>query len=148
MVKCFWLLFYRCYGRGSGICFQSHGYYVEDMLDWSWATFKADTQTGVLNFIFSVGKTEFDAPEWRHTTIQTTPPNKKHHSWESGEKKVELGKVGRKCKGHWVNGVREMITIAGWIYILAVSLQLAGAELLIWNYWSKPIKRKHSNMSA
>ena len=40
-----------------------------------------------------------------------------------------------------MNGVREMITIAGWIYILAVSLQLAGAELLIWNYWSKPIKQ-------
>lgn len=43
-----------------------------------------------------------------------------------------------------MNGVREMITIAGWIYILAVSLQLAGAELLIWNYWSKPIKQLKS----
>ena len=38
----------------------------------------------------------------------------------------------------------EMLTIAGWIYILAVSLQLAGAELLIWNYWSKPIKQLKS----
>lgn len=38
----------------------------------------------------------------------------------------------------------EMLTIAGWIYILSVSLQLAGAELLIWNYWSKPIKQLKS----
>lgn len=37
-----------------------------------------------------------------------------------------------------------MLTIAGWIYILSVSLQLAGAELLIWNYWSKPIKQLKS----
>lgn len=28
--------------------------------------------------------------------------------------------------------------------IIAVALQLAGAELLIWNYWSKPIKQLKS----
>lgn len=31
-------------------------------------------------------------------------------------------------------------TIEGTIYVLAISLQLAGAELLILNYWSKPIE--------
>lgn len=33
------------------------------------------------------------------------------------------------------------ITIEGIIYIIAISLQLAGAELLIMNYWSKPIEK-------
>lgn len=26
-------VYYTCYGRGSEICFQGHGYYVQDMLD-------------------------------------------------------------------------------------------------------------------
>lgn len=34
-----------------------------------------------------------------------------------------------------------MITQEGFIYILAISLQLAGAELLIMSYWSKPIAK-------
>lgn len=38
----------------------------------------------------------------------------------------------------------EMITIVGWIYILAVSLLLACAELLILNYWRKPINQLKS----
>lgn len=32
-------------------------------------------------------------------------------------------------------------TIEGIIYVIAISLQLAGAELLILNYWSKPIEK-------
>lgn len=34
-----------------------------------------------------------------------------------------------------------LITIPGVVYIIAISLQLAGAELLIMNYWSKPISK-------
>lgn len=33
------------------------------------------------------------------------------------------------------------MTTEGIIYIVAISLQLAGAELLIMNYWSKPIEK-------
>ena len=32
-----------------------------------------------------------------------------------------------------------MITVEGLIYIFAIAFQLAGAELLIMNYWGKPI---------
>ena len=34
-----------------------------------------------------------------------------------------------------------ILTLEGIIYILAISLQLAGAELLIMNYWRKPAEK-------
>lgn len=54
---------------------------------------------------------------------QTTPPTNQPHQKRCGEKnrewrekrtvmsgrKVELGRVGRKCKGHWVDGVENPI---------------------------------------
>lgn len=34
-----------------------------------------------------------------------------------------------------------LITTEGAIYVIAIALQLAGAELLIMSYWSKPLRK-------
>lgn len=54
-------------------------------------------------------------PHKKKTTTQQHPINHKTYTrkqttskrmWEK-RRKVELGRVGRKCRGHWVNGVGE-----------------------------------------
>ena len=43
----------------------------------------------------------------KHNLPQYKKTKQPHQmAWEE-RRKVELGRVGRKCKGHWVNGVGE-----------------------------------------